>query len=419
MHMDNHTSGRRIKDTRTRRRLEREAKLANQKPEIIEPELSEFEKNLTSIIDDFMDQLEEEEEPSPENKEEETHEGPAEPMREEINSDAPAETKQSQAEVDGVAETAAMNDDSSIGNEGQKAPGMALDEGKRNGRMLVIAICLCLFALIFIIATRLIENSRKDESAPAADVREEIQVEPAGMPPVLKNLWLSNKAINRDYIGQIIFDSGLIDLPIVQATDVYDKDGNLYTFYSEDGKPVEDPENYTGNDVYIWTNWRNGEYDPYGDGGSVFMDFRNSLKDQNLIIYGHHFARDFDPSGSKLFTPLDLLLSQENYKANNILKLVLNNEIREYVISNVFMMDTGNEYEVNVLRRNMNEDYSGNPTPGFYKEFISYIDSVSEYDTGEKLTENDDILTLVTCIQHQPELRQVVIAKETGKTVYE
>ena len=82
--MDNHTSGRRIKDTRTRRRLEKEARLANQKPEIIEPELSEFEKNLTSIIDDFMDQLEEEEEPSSENREEETPEGPAEEIWEEI-----------------------------------------------------------------------------------------------------------------------------------------------------------------------------------------------------------------------------------------------------------------------------------------------------------------------------------------------
>lgn len=417
--MDNHTSGRRIKDTRTRRRLEREAKLANQKPEIIEPELSEFEKNLTSIIDDFMDQLEEEEELSPENQEKETLEEPAEEIQEEINSDAPSETMQSQTEVQSDAETVAMNDDSSMENGEQKAPETVLDEGKRNARILIIAICLCLFALMFITVARMIERSRKDEAAPAADVQEEIQVEPAGMPPVLKNMWLSNKAINRDYIGQIIFDSGLIDLPIVQATDVYDKDGNLYTFYSEEGDLVEDPENYTGNDVYIWTNWKNGEYDPYGDGGSVFLDFRDSLKDQNLIIYGHHFARDFDPSGSKLFTPLDLLLKQENYKANNTLKLVLNNEIREYVISNVFMMDTGNEYVVNVLRRNMNEDYSGNPTPGFYKEFISYIDSVSEYNTGEKLTENDNVLTLVTCIQHQPELRQVIVAKETGKTVYE
>ena len=139
------------------------------------------------------------------------------------------------------------------------------------------------------------------------------------MPAEYKDEWLRNKAINHDYIGNIIFDSGLIDLPIVQATDVYDRNGNLYTFYTEEGQLVEDVEDYTGNDVYIWTNWKTREYDPYGDGGSVFMDFRNNLKDQNLIIYGHHFARDFDPSGSKQFTPLDALPEEENYETKRLL----------------------------------------------------------------------------------------------------
>lgn len=248
---------------------------------------------------------------------------------------------------------------------------------------------------------------------------EEAEPVSSSMPSEYKDEWLKNKAINSDYIGNIIFDSGLVDLPIVQATDVYNRNGNLYSFYSEEGELVEDPEGYTGNDVYIWTNWKTGEYDPYGDGGSVFMDFRNNLKDQNLIIYGHHFARDFDPSGSKQFTPLDTLLEEEHYEANKNLKLILNYEIREYVITNVFVIDADNEYESNIMRRNMNEDYSGNPDSGFYEEFISYVDSISRYDTGEQLYEEDKILTLVTCIQHQPQYRQIVICKETGRTLYE
>ena len=138
------------------------------------------------------------------------------------------------------------------------------------------------------------------------------------MDPELRSMWLSNKTINEDYIGQIVFDSGLVDLPFVQAKDVYREDGTPYVFYDSDGKPIEDYENHTGNDVYIWTSWKTGQYDRYEEGGSVILDFSNDLNDQNLIIYGHHFARDWDPKGNKQFTPLDLLLSKENYESHRL-----------------------------------------------------------------------------------------------------
>ena len=37
------------------------------------------------------------------------------------------------------------------------------------------------------------------------------------MDPELRSMWLTNKKINEDYVGQIVFDSGLINLPFVQA----------------------------------------------------------------------------------------------------------------------------------------------------------------------------------------------------------
>ena len=239
------------------------------------------------------------------------------------------------------------------------------------------------------------------------------------MDPKLKDRWLSNKAINPDYVGELIFDSGLIEVSFVQAKDIYDRNGNLYSFYTENGNLVEDPEGYDGNDVYIWTNWKTGRYDNGDDeGGSVFMDFRNSLNDQNIIIYGHHFARDWDPQGSKQFTPLDLLLEEENYEANKTLKLVLNDEIREYAVTNVFVIDVYDDYELNFMRRNMNEDFSGNPDPEFFRDYIEYINRISRYETSEKLSEDDRILTLVTCMQHQPELRQIIVCRETGRTAF-
>ena len=239
------------------------------------------------------------------------------------------------------------------------------------------------------------------------------------MDPDLREMWLSNKAINDDYVGNIVFDSGLIDLPFVQAKSVYREDGEPYRFFTQDGSLAEDLSSYTGNDVYIWTSWKTGEFDRYEEGGSVFMDYRNYLKDQNIIIYGHHFARDWDPSGSKQFTPLDVLLSEENYEENRYLNLILDNEIRSYVITNVFTVDIEDEYESQIIRTDMNEDFSGNRDPRFFRDFISYMNRISRYDTEELLSDSDRILTLITCLEHQPQYRQIVVCKEIDRTVYE
>ena len=235
----------------------------------------------------------------------------------------------------------------------------------------------------------------------------------------LRKKWLSNKSINDDYIGQIVFDSGLINLPFVQAKDVYREDGSLYTFYTKEGELVSDPSGYSGNDVYIWTNWKTGKYDYSDEGGSVFMDYRNSLDDQNLVIYGHHYARDYDPSGSKQFSPLDLLLEEDNYEDNKSLKLILDNEIREYIVTNVFTISILNDYQIQCVRTDMDRNLSGNDDEGFFEEFIDYMNQISAYRTGEKLDSEDHILTLVTCLEHRPEYRQIIVCKEISRELFD
>ena len=232
------------------------------------------------------------------------------------------------------------------------------------------------------------------------------------MPSEYRDIWLKNKAINSDYAGQIIFDSGLIVLPFVQAKDVYDENGNAYVFYTAEGETVADIEEYTGNDVYIWKNWKTGAYDRYEEGGSVFMDYRNSLDDRNLIIYGHHFARDYDPSGSKQFTPLDLLLKKENYDRNSSLKLVLDNEIRTYEIRAVLILDAREEEQLEIVSTDVNHDMES------FKDYAALIEKLSVYDTGKRIREKDSLLTLITCVEHRPELRQAVICSEISRKVY-
>lgn len=218
-----------------------------------------------------------------------------------------------------------------------------------------------------------------------------------------RELWLANKSINSDYIGEIVFDSGLVNKSFVQAKDVYDPNGNLYTFYDVNGRVVTNPEGYTGNDVYIYTNWTDMSYDYNILGGSIFMDYRNELNDQNIIIYGHHFSNpNNDPDRIKAFTPLEKLLELDNYKDNSSLKLILDNETRTYQLVYVYVFETDNEYDLENLqyyRTTYNYDeFEDIVDENYYSNYIKAVEEEKLYDSGLHITTDDKTLTLQTCI---------------------
>ena len=233
----------------------------------------------------------------------------------------------------------------------------------------------------------------------------------------LVNVWKENKAINDDYIGEVLFDSGLIHESFVQAKDVYDKNGDFYTFYTQNGSLVTEPGGYTGNDVYIWTYWKTGEYDYNNHGGSVWLDYRNELDDQNLIIYGHHFSVWNDETRTKAFTPLEKLLEAENYNDNKTVTLVLENEVRKYLLACVYEFDATQDrfYEdFQFWRTNYNYDPELDTVDKeYYQKYLNNIRSEQLYFTGVDLTTDDKTLTLQTCISgHTGELFEICVFKE-------
>lgn len=239
-------------------------------------------------------------------------------------------------------------------------------------------------------------------------------------------LWDANHNINEDYVGDIVFDSGLINVSFVQAKSVYKDDGSFYTFYTESGRKVDESEAsyYTGNDVYIWTYWKTGEYDYNDNGGSTFMDYRNVLDDENLIVYGHHFSVWNDETRSKAFTPLEQLMEEENYENNKYVTLILENQIRKYEIAYVYIFDATKDSSFNNLqyfRTNYNYDfYNYNAyDPNYYQDYIDSVEEVKLYDTNVKLTTQDKTLTLQTCVSgHTGELFEIVVLKELSTEIY-
>ena len=233
----------------------------------------------------------------------------------------------------------------------------------------------------------------------------------------------SNKEINPDYVGDIFFDSGLLSVNFVQAKSVYKDNGEPYQFYTENGNLVTDPEGYNGNDVYIWTYWKTGEFDYNDNGGSTFMDYRNYLSDQNIIIYGHHFSVWNDETRSKAFTPLEKFLEKENYEANKYVTLVLEHEIRKYVVAAVYNFDaTDDSYfdDFQYWRTNYAyDDYTDTIDNDYYSRYIDNVRRVQLYDTGIEWGTNDRTLTLQTCISgYTGELFEILVLKELSVESY-
>lgn len=231
-----------------------------------------------------------------------------------------------------------------------------------------------------------------------------------------QELWNANKEINVDYVGQVRFDSGIMDLPFVQAS------GNLqdYKFYAFDKNTIV--SNYDNcesgpcslNDVYLRTDWTNWSFDL---GGSVFLDYRNSLYDQNIILYGHMFPKSMDPNKERMFSPLEILLKKENYEANKYITLVLDGEIRKYEVAYVYIFDTTSQdyNDLQYYRTNYEYDYYGNPDEGYYQKYIDNMKKKQQYDTGVELTKDDNTLTLQTCVEGSDTLIELVVCKELNK----
>lgn len=289
----------------------------------------------------------------------------------------------------------------------------------------LIVTFLALTATVFVLINAgVISLPEKKNSA----VDEEPIVETVDENELLKqkyrSLYDENKAINPDYVGELIFDSGLIDVSFVQAKSCFKDNGELYTFYTEEGKLVTDAAEYTGNDVYIWTYWKTGEYDYNDHGGSNFMDYRNDLSDQNLIIYGHHFSVWNDETRTKAFTPLEQLLEEENYAANRYVTIVLQDEIRRYEIAAVYEFDAFSEEHLEKLqywRIEYNyDDYDGSAYDAdYYRNYIDTAKKTALYDTGVEWTESDNTVTLQTCIGgHAGELYEIVVLRQISSQPY-
>ncbi|MCF0109499.1 MAG: class B sortase [Erysipelotrichaceae bacterium] len=173
--------------------------------------------------------------------------------------------------------------------------------------------------------------------------------------------------VNSDYIGLLEIE-GLLEENVVQGED---------------------------NNEYLSVSWDRQE----DSSGAIFLDFLNTLNDQNLIMYGHYVYADED----KRFSPLEKLMDEDNYEAYKNISLTLSDETRNYVITDVFKAgvdDTTLSYYLPAYE------------PEYFVSYYEAVGNASLYSTPHDLTTDDTWLTLQTCVRNEPDQRLVILARQ-------
>ena len=170
---------------------------------------------------------------------------------------------------------------------------------------------------------------------------------------------------NEDIIGNITVSGTDIDEYIVQTTD---------------------------NNYYLNHNLKK-EYDI---AGAVFMDYRNSVDDKKILIFGHN-ARKLD---TVPFHDIEKYLDESFYRENKYVDLKFNEDTK-WLIFSVMIVKKGNN-------THMKLEFDDNS----WLEHLNYLKSNSIYDTGVDVSFDDRIVVIQTCNYHPENTYILICAKK-------
>ena len=131
------------------------------------------------------------------------------------------------------------------------------------------------------------------------------------------------------------------------------------------------------NDYYL----NKDLYKNYDIKGSEFLDFRNTLDDRKLLIYGHSGKEKELP-----FLQLNNYISEDYYKEHKYIYLYTMNDVRKYLIFSSYIEDKDYDY-VNL------KSFSGLT----WKEHLLKLKNKSNYNIDVNLDDDSKIIILQTC----------------------
>ena len=242
--------------------------------------------------------------------------------------------------------------------------------------LIVIGILLVLLSAMRIFMILEEDRIARAEAATLIDIVDNVLGEDGSIvTEEEKELKLSGKSyselleINSDFVGWLSFKSGLVNQPVVQS-----RDNVFYLTHSFFGKKSSI--------------------------GTAFLDYNQNLDMQNITIYGHLVYRD----NTLMFSPLQKLVNQANYDANRYFSFSTETEVRNYEVAIVFYYDV--EEDAYTLPY-----YYGSFDEETFNQYVQHAKEKQFYETGVKLTYEDSIITLQTCVQGKENLRLIIVGK--------
>ena len=210
-----------------------------------------------------------------------------------------------------------------------------------NNKILKIILLLFFLVLMFISGKNIIEWLKENNHN-----QDIVREEEKRLIKDKENIILDNniKKDNPYTIGWLIVDGTNINYPVVK---------------------------YTDNDYYLNHDFNN----QYNSAGWIFMDYRNELEDQNIIIYGHH-RRD-----GSMFGSIEKLFKEKNKDLN--ISLITNNKTINYKIFSIYKISSNNPY---------NSPYFKD-----FKKTIEEFNNRSLISFKKNYQDATQIITLSTC----------------------
>ena len=180
------------------------------------------------------------------------------------------------------------------------------------------------------------------------------------------------KKTNPDVVGIIESDDRVIYEPVVQAPD---------------------------NDYYVRRNIER----KYAAAGIPYISGDGNINAKNVVIYGHSSTRS-----NIIFTPLMDYINSDYYMKHPTFQFITEEETRTYQIFAVMNIDLNN------LEHSLEFTQSSWRSNNDFQAFISNTINNNLYRTGASVSNDDELMTLVTCDTRDGNKRIVVIGKKVA-----
>ena len=123
------------------------------------------------------------------------------------------------------------------------------------------------------------------------------------------------------------------------------------------------------------------------------MDYRNSIDDKKILIFGHN-ARKLE---TVPFHDLEKYLDKDFYNNNKYIDLKLGDEDSKWIIFSVMIVKKGDNTH---MKLEFNDDT--------WMQHLNYLKSNSIYNTGVDIVSSDKIVVIQTC-NYNPENTYILV----------